>query len=338
MNSLGSLHFEKEKEEREAQWRVKRNAFESSIHELQRTIRGLEQEIKGLASITAAEKEMKSHKGRRSQERKFQQDLKERRLSLQKAQLQEKESDMKQAKEKIDAADLRNDTAIRLIEAKIEARARSKDFHERRQRENAQRERRAHLFWQQQQEQREKDAKIRQQQRQYQEEQAKYRQKQQQYQEEQAKYRQQQQQYREEQVRIRRQQQEQREKAATELFMKQQAAEELARQEEYRPQEPLWESPVLSDSNYNSTRQPHASATCDHNGWWDKLVHRTPCPECHDVWNYLLRCPGCEMEACPKCQSDIRPPYQRPTARMTQRDAPRPRSPSPYRGWNALYD
>jgi hypothetical protein len=155
----------KEKEERGAKWRVKRNDFESSISELQRTIRRLEQEIKDLAGITAAEKGTKAHKGRESQERKIRQDLKERRLTSQKVQLQEKESGMKQAKDDIDAADLHNDNAIRIIEASIEARARSKEAHDRRQREDAERERRAKLWQQQQQEQREKDAKAQQQQR-----------------------------------------------------------------------------------------------------------------------------------------------------------------------------
>jgi hypothetical protein len=99
----------KEKEERGTQWRVKRNVFESSIFEMQRTIRRLEQDIKGLATIIAAEKaqkasenswgtwllspltnkveeseDMKAHNARKSQERKIEQDLKERRLISQK--------------------------------------------------------------------------------------------------------------------------------------------------------------------------------------------------------------------------------------------------------------
>jgi hypothetical protein len=304
---------------------VKRNAFESSIFELQRTIRRLEQDIKGLATITAAEKaqeasknswetwflspltkkveeseEMKAHNARKSQERKIEQDLKERRLISQKTQLQEKESGMRQAKEKIDAANLNNDNAIRILEARIEVR---KEAHERRQREKAERERQAELQ-QQQREQREKDAKVRQQQ----------------------------QEQREKQAKIWRQQQEEREeeaRAAAEYCMKQHAAAELARQEEYRRQERLRRNNVHPHVNYSSSRQSHASATCNHGGWWDKVVYRTPCPECHDVWNYLLQCPGCKMKACPKCQHDLRPRYQRHTARTSRREAPRPRSPSP---------
>jgi hypothetical protein len=291
----------KEKEERGTQWRVKRNVFESSIFEMQRTIRRLEQDIKGLATITAAEKaqkasenswgtwllspltkkveeseDMKAHNARKSQERKIEQDLKERRLISQKTQLQEKESGMKQAKERIDAADLRNDNAIRLIEARIEARVRSREIHERLQKENAERERRAQI-WQQQQEQREKQA-----------------------------------------------------QEAREALRKRQAEADLARQKEIRHQERLRRNNVHPHVNHSSSRQSHASATCKHGGWWDKVVYPTPCPECHDVWNYLLQCPGCKMKACPKCQHDLRPRYQRHTARTSRREAPRPRSPSPY--------
>jgi hypothetical protein len=273
----------KEKEERGAQWRVKRDAFESSISELRRTIRRLEQDITNLAGVTAAEKGTEAHQGRKSQERQIEQDLKERRLTLQKAQLLEKENGMKQAKDEIDAADLHNDNAIRIIEAKIEARARSKEAHDRRQREATERERRENLRQQQQQqqqqEQREKDAKTR------------------------------------------RQQEEQREKDGR--------AAEFARQEEVRRQERLRRNNAAHPHvNHNSTHQPHASATCDHNGGWEKVVHRKPCPECHDVWNYMLQCPGCKIEACARCQADIRPLHQRRTERTTQREAPRPRSPS----------
>jgi hypothetical protein len=145
-------------------------------------------------------KETKAHDERKSKERRIEQDLKERRLTLQKVQLQEKESGMKQAEERNDAADLRNDNEIRIIEARIQAR---KGVHEPRRREQAARKRQAKLR-QQQHEQREKDAKARKQQFEQWENQAKIR-------------------------RQQREQRRQREKAARELFMKQQAAAELAR-------------------------------------------------------------------------------------------------------------
>lgn len=48
---------------------------------------------------------------------------------------------------------------------------------------------------------------------------------------------------------------------------------------------------------------------CSHGGWWDKVIGRTHCPECHDVWNYLLQCPSCDTKACPKCQRGLRPGF-----------------------------
>ena len=33
---------------------------------------------------------------------------------------------------------------------------------------------------------------------------------------------------------------------------------------------------------------------------------REPCPECDDVWNYMLQCPGCAIKACAKCRNVLR--------------------------------
>jgi hypothetical protein len=70
-----------------------------------------------------------------------------------------------------------------------------------------------------------------------------------------------------------------------------------------------------------------SSSSCIHDGWWPKIQGRAACPECHDVWTYLLRCPSCPKMACPKCQSDLRPRGgRRGTARPA---APRHRERSP---------
>jgi hypothetical protein len=66
---------------------------------------------------------------------------------------------------------------------------------------------------------------------------------------------------------------------------------------------------------HNRARQAHKAA-CDHAEWWDKVHGRAPCPECDDVWNYLLECPGCGIQACPKCQRDFRPYFYENTARV----------------------
>ena len=294
----------KTKEERGARWRVRRHAFESSIFELQRSIQRLEQDIKNLASIAAADaavearknswgtwllsplykqvvesEDEKARKDRERQERRIEQDLKERRLGWQQTELQEKESLFKQAKKDIDAADLCDDQTIR----DIEARARDREARERLEREMVEKERLA---------------------------------------------------------RIRKQQQEQREKQAQEAreaLRKQRAearAAELAQQDENRRRQKVFvdemkrrpRNNMYSSFDYGSTSQAYASA-CSHDGWWDKVHGRTACPECYDVWNYLLQCPSCTTKACPKCQSELRPRFSRNTARTSRREPPRPRSP-----------
>jgi hypothetical protein len=41
---------------------------------------------------------------------------------------------------------------------------------------------------------------------------------------------------------------------------------------------------------------------CRHDGWWPKVQGRRHCPECGVIWTYLLECPSCQTQACPKCQ------------------------------------
>ncbi|KAK1810769.1 hypothetical protein LTR12_014853 [Friedmanniomyces endolithicus] len=168
----------KTKEERGARWSVTRHAFEWSIFELQRSIRRVEQDMKNLASTAAAEaavkarknswgtwflsplykqvdesEDEKARKDRGRQERRIEKDLKERRLGLQQAQLREKESLLKQAKEYVDTADLCSDRTIRAIEN----RTRDREAGERLEKEKVEEERLARI-WKQQQEQREKQA------------------------------------------------------------------------------------------------------------------------------------------------------------------------------------
>ncbi|KAH9208348.1 DnaJ domain-containing protein, partial [Leptodontidium sp. 2 PMI_412] len=282
--------LQKSKQERGARWWTKRNAFNSSILELQRNIRRLEQEIKNLDSIIAAEaareaqknswgnwllspiykkaedsEEEKARKDRERQERKIEKDMKERRLWLKKADLKEEESLLRKAKEEVDAADLVEDGKIRVIQDRIRAR----ETWERQERERVERERIA-KSWKQQQEQREK-----------------------------------------------------REREAAEAFRKQQAEERAAAQERQEEHARKWQKILADeaqkrreqDAHFNrpeylftaegSTRQASTS-TCQHNGWWSKVQGRTACPECNDIWTYLLQCPGCSMKACPKCQGAIR--------------------------------
>lgn len=281
--------LQRSKQERDARWRIKKNAFDSSIFELQRGIRQLEQKIKNLDSIFDAEaaieaqknswttwllssitkkaeetEEEKERKDRGRQERRVEKDMKERRLVLKQAELKREEDRLGTAKEEIDAADWSEEEKIRVIQARI----RTRETRERQEREKAERERMANI-WKQQKEQQEK-----------------------------------------------------REREAAEALRKQQAENRAAEQKRQEEETRKWQK-FFNDQSRNyreqnthpnlpkgSTGQAYTS-TCRHGGWWSKVQGRTACPRCDDIWTYLLQCPGCEMEACPKCQAAIRPRMNR---------------------------
>ncbi|RAL68071.1 hypothetical protein DID88_008791 [Monilinia fructigena] len=58
----------------------------------------------------------------------------------------------------------------------------------------------------------------------------------------------------------------------------------------------------IPDHFFKSEERTHQTCnlTCYHDCWWSKVQGRTACPECHEVWTYLLKCPGCDMKACPR--------------------------------------
>ncbi|KAL8881438.1 MAG: hypothetical protein Q9192_007796 [Flavoplaca navasiana] len=284
--------LQKSKQERGARWRIKKNAFDSSIFELQTGIRQLEQKIKNLDSISDAEaaieaqknswttwllssiskqaedtEEEKARKDRERQERRIEKDMKERRLVLKQAELKREEDRLRTAKAEIDAADWSEEEKIRVIQARI----RTRETRERQEREKAERERMANI-WKQHKEQRE--------------------------------------------------QREKREREAAEALRKQQAENRAAEQKRQEEETRKWQNNINNQTGKHreqrtnpnlpkgSTRQAHTS-TCRHGGWWSKVQGRTACPKCDDIWTYLLQCPGCEMEACPKCQAAVRPRMNR---------------------------
>ena len=280
--------LQKSKQERGARWRIKKNAFDSSIFGLQTGIRQLKQKIKNLDSIFDAEaaieaqknswttwllssiskkaeetEEEKVRKDRERQERRIEKDMKERRLVSKEAELKREEDRLRTAKEEIDAADWSEEEKMRVIQARI----RTREIRERQEREKAERERMANI-WKQHKEQRE--------------------------------------------------QREKREREAAEALRKQQAenraAEQKRQEEEFRKRRKNINN--QTDNHREQRTHPNLpkgstgpayTSTCRHGGWWSKVQGRTACPKCDDIWTYLLQCPGCEMEACPKCQAAIRP-------------------------------
>ncbi|OBT92755.1 hypothetical protein VE01_09121 [Pseudogymnoascus verrucosus] len=281
----------KSKQERSARWRTEKNVFDSSIFELRREVRRLEQEIKNLDSIVAAEaaaearknswgtwllspiyrkaedtEDEKERKGIERQERKLEKDWKERVLGVRKAELKKEESQLRNAKEKVDAADLADNRGIQATQYRI---------------------------WHREQMERQELARIE----------------------------------RERAAMIRKQQQEEWERKtreADEAWRKRQAAEQKRQDEQTR----MWQKTADDEAKefrerYANVNLPSYSfategstygastSTCLHDGWWPKIQGRTACPKCYVSWSYLLQCPGCTMQACPKCQASIRPRIQR---------------------------
>jgi hypothetical protein len=323
--------LQKLKKERAAQWLKEKMIFESSISEIQREVKRFEQAIRDLASIAAAEaaveaqknswstwilsplykkveesEEVKAEKDRARQERRIEKDMKERRLRAVEERLKAAETSMSDSKAKVDAADLKDEMMIQDLCYRIQRRERR----ERQEREEVARK------------------------------------------------------VREEQVRRQHEQQERARQEAAEAQRKQQEADHLAEQKREEEEVKRWHEyvknlqayfeklaeqqedinqhhhhqhpPFFSSSEQTPPRYTNHSTTaaCRHEGWWPKVEIRADCPECNDNWRYLLRCPGCSMQACPRCQAAIRPRYQGRTARNKRRVPPRVRTPSPDYGYD----
>jgi hypothetical protein len=168
----------KSKHGREARWSIKKNAFQSSIFELQRDVRRLEQDIEDFNSILRAEaaaeakknswgawllspiykraedtEDVKALKDRERQERRIGKDMKERRLDIKKADLEKEEILLRKAKEEADAAILTDDRKIQVIQNRI----RTREAREKAQREMVEQERMARMRKQEQEQRKERE-------------------------------------------------------------------------------------------------------------------------------------------------------------------------------------
>ncbi|KAI1181817.1 hypothetical protein F5B17DRAFT_239641 [Nemania serpens] len=303
--ALQITKLEKAKQERRERWSVQKFMLETAILKIRGVIRGLEDAIKSLANIAAAEaaeeawkgswsawvlsplykqaklsEEEKADKERKKQERRIEKDMKERRLTLKKTELEKQVDLMKNSEAEIDAADRVDDRNIRALRDKIWlAQGREREERQRQQREARRREEQEKA-WRQKQEQEEREKR----QRELAEE-----------------WKKQQREAAEEWERGKRK--------VEEILKKRQAAAAAAaaaaarRQQEEEQGSTSWRN--LYDDN--DGKGFSAAEACVHNGWWPKVERRMKCPQCQDTWNYLLECPGCKMKACPKCQSTIRP-------------------------------
>ncbi|GAB7325659.1 hypothetical protein MBLNU13_g09636t1 [Cladosporium sp. NU13] len=273
----------KAKEERNAKWRVTRNALESSIFELKRGIRRLKQEIEKCASLEADESaveerarrpwsssprvnnsdEERARQDRIRQERWMAKNLKERRLYVQEGELLEKEHEMLRAKKRLDAENLRDDQAIQ----GIEARRRRGEAQGRRSREQEEQERQAKIRrekdeqrkkgeeqWKKQEEQRKMQDELRKKQ----EEQRRMQEEQRRMQEEQRRVQEEQRRMQEEQRKM----QEQRRKNQEELRKKQD--EQRKKQEEQWAREELAEALAETARQEEEERWQQRQRDCNH--------------------------------------------------------------------------
>jgi hypothetical protein len=322
------------KRERAAQWRCTKNVFKSSIFELQRDIQQLEQEIKDLESILAAEAakawmdswiiwflspiykkvedsdEEKARKDRGRQERRIERDMKERQLESKRVDLKALETILRKGQRGFDAADLGDDCNIEAIQNLIWI----KEDRETQRREMAEQERLVKIQRQRQEQWEEMSRKA------------------------QADRRAAEQKRHEEEIRRReaaeaaeasRKQQADREAAelkrreeefnecweAAQSLREQQAEERAAEQRRHDETERHWAQYTHTDFSEKRSRRTYTSNCC-HDAWWLEVQGRTACPECDEVWTYLLECPGCEMKACPRCQATIRPRARRVPLRV----------------------
>ncbi|ESZ89996.1 hypothetical protein SBOR_9618 [Sclerotinia borealis F-4128] len=321
--------LQKSKQERAKRWQITKGFFDSSSSVLHVEIRRLEQQIKNLEVIMAAEvakkaqenswgtwllspiykkaedtEEEKERKDRERQEIRIEKDMKERRLDMKRDDLKKKEILLKRGQEEVDAADLVDDRKLQDIRNKIWLR----ENKEREEKERLEREKRARERQEMERLEREKRARERQEIERVE---------------------------RELLAKIRKQEQQQQEK------WRKEEAEALRKQEE----EGRKRQKIFHDENRRYREKiPHlnrpenfsvpgtsqsSTSLCRHYGWWQKVQGRKACPKCSEVWTYLLQCPSCKMEACPKCQAATRGGAPHSTAKYNRRAPPRVRTPSP---------
>jgi curved DNA-binding protein CbpA len=344
----------KENEVHSAQWRVKRESLMPPIIALQRSIRVLEQEVKDLSDAAVAEAAVKARKKnknltasdllsalsidddedektrsdrrRRHREIRTKIESKEWDLGLQEAVLQERQKVLDRAKEFFDAANLINDRKIQDIEARShhrkaqEQKAREREKREQEKRQNFMRQareaqeaarRRQAEKQRSRQAMREQLAKAQ-----------KVRDDAQRARDDAQRVRDDEQRARDHAQRVRDEAQKARDDAqkardtarkARDDDRRVRVAAQRVRDNARRARQKAREE--LAAEQARQEEQERLQSACGHGGWWDKVHDHTACPECHGVWSFLLKCPDCHLQVCPRCQLSLRPKVRRNTAK-----------------------
>ncbi|CZT48882.1 uncharacterized protein RSE6_09649 [Rhynchosporium secalis] len=102
---------------------------------------------------------------------------------------------------------------------------------------------------------------------------------------------------------------EKKDREAAEAIKKRRAEEWAAAEKQQEEQFRRWQNHLDSQYPYIAEQSTFRASKviCNHNGWWPKVHSRTACPECHEIWTFLLQCPECKIKVCPKFQSTKRP-------------------------------
>jgi hypothetical protein len=268
--------LQRSKEQRSARWRTKKNTFDSTIFELQREIRRLEQDVRNLEDISTAERaeeakknswsawllspiyrtvedseQQKARKDRARQERRIEKDIKERRLEIKKTNLEKTETLLRKEEKEINEANLIDNRKIREIQNKIWTRKQK----ERDEVEEKEREERLAKEREQREEMERRRVEI---------------------------------------LKHQQQQREKREREAAEALRKQQAEQRAAEQKRMNEEIKRWR--VFVNDCMEKQWKQHADSSfpeespyytypsvCDHDGWWPKLQGYRPCPTCDEI-------------------------------------------------------
>jgi hypothetical protein len=293
--------LQKAKQERAAQWLKEEMIHQSSISKIQRRVKRFEQAIDDLAKIAADEaaaEERKNSRSTRIPSRLHEVEESEKVVTEKERARQERRIEKEMTEQRLEAVKARLATAETSMRTS-EAKVRTADWKDEMMIQDLHYriQRREHR----EQQQRKSAARK----------------------------------VREEQMRKQQEDWEKAQREAKEPWWKQQQADRIAEQIHLKEEPKRWEEHLADLEAWHERAAPRR-ANCCHGGWWPKVETRAACPECDQVWNFLLECPECSMRACAKCQAEVRPTYQ--YQGKTHKRRAQPRVPVPNSGYGFEWD